>query len=129
MGGNIFGIGLGELIFIAILALVIFGPKRIPDIARSVGKFMQELRQMTGGLDQEMRQWMNGIETPDSWLGDKPPAASPAPPKSPPLPAQRVPLKVPPQGAEAFPPASPKEPAQEGSAHDAAGQAPPAGRE
>jgi Sec-independent protein translocase protein TatA len=30
MGGELFGIGFGELLFLAILALVVFGPKRIP---------------------------------------------------------------------------------------------------
>jgi len=68
MGGNLFGIGFGELLFLAILALIVFGPQRIPEIARSVGNFLRQARQATSGLDQEVRQWMDGVGTPREWL-------------------------------------------------------------
>ncbi|MFM7426123.1 MAG: TatA/E family twin arginine-targeting protein translocase, partial [Elainella sp.] len=35
---NIFGIGLPEMALIMILALLIFGPKKLPEIGRSMGK-------------------------------------------------------------------------------------------
>ncbi|MGB9723478.1 MAG: twin-arginine translocase TatA/TatE family subunit [Chloroflexia bacterium] len=59
MGGNFFGIGLGELLFLAVLALLIFGPRRLPEIGRAVGRFLREVRQATSGLDREVRQWMD----------------------------------------------------------------------
>lgn len=74
MGGNLFGIGLGELIFLAILILVIFGPRRLPEIAQTVGRFMREIHEATSGVDREFRQWMAEMEAPETWLGDSPQA-------------------------------------------------------
>ena len=47
--GNIGG---GEIIFIAIFALLVFGPKRLPEIGRSVGKALGELRRATNELKE-----------------------------------------------------------------------------
>jgi TatA/E family protein of Tat protein translocase len=43
-------IGAGELIFIAVFALLIFGPKRLPEIGRSVGRALAEVRKATNEL-------------------------------------------------------------------------------
>lgn len=40
-------LGLQELIFIGIFALIIFGPRRLPQIARKLGNMMAELRRVT----------------------------------------------------------------------------------
>jgi Tat protein translocase TatB subunit len=80
MGGNLFGIGLGELIFLAILALIVFGPKRIPELARTVGSLIRQLREATSGIEQEVQQWMRDIDHPEEWLeglGGERPAAMP----------------------------------------------------
>ena len=39
-----FGIGMQELIIIAIIALIIVGPKKLPDLAKTLGKSFGELR-------------------------------------------------------------------------------------
>ena len=39
-----FGIGMQELIIIAIIALLVVGPKRLPDLAKSLGKGFSEFR-------------------------------------------------------------------------------------
>jgi len=48
----------GEIIIIAILALVVLGPTRLPDMARKIGKWTAELRQaareITAGLEAEV---------------------------------------------------------------------------
>ena len=43
-------LGAGEFLFIAIFALLVFGPKRLPEIGRSVGKALAELRKATNEL-------------------------------------------------------------------------------
>lgn len=42
-----FNIGSGELALIAVVALLILGPKRLPELARGIGKFMREFRRQT----------------------------------------------------------------------------------
>jgi Tat protein translocase TatB subunit len=51
-----FGIGGQELFLILILALIILGPKKLPDIAKSLGKAMGEFQRATDGLKKELDQ-------------------------------------------------------------------------
>lgn len=45
-----FGLGVPELIFILVLALLIFGPKRLPEIGRTLGRGMSEFRKASNDL-------------------------------------------------------------------------------
>jgi Tat protein translocase TatB subunit len=83
MGSNLFGIGFGELIFLVILALIIFGPKRIPEVARTIGRFLQQVRQATGGIEEEVRQLMEGQGDPSTWLQGGSPSQAAHPPVRP----------------------------------------------
>lgn len=47
-----FGIGMQELAIIFVLALLIFGPKRLPELARTVGKGLAEFRRASTDLRQ-----------------------------------------------------------------------------
>jgi sec-independent protein translocase protein TatB len=42
-----FNIGTGEIALIAVVALLVLGPKRLPELARGIGKFMREFRRQT----------------------------------------------------------------------------------
>lgn len=42
-----FNIGSGELALIAVVALLVLGPRRLPELARGIGKFMREFRRQT----------------------------------------------------------------------------------
>ena len=45
-----FGIGMWELLIIFVVALLIFGPKRLPELARTLGKGMAEFRRASYDL-------------------------------------------------------------------------------
>jgi len=50
-----FDIGFLELALIAVLALVVLGPERLPGAARSVGKFTARARSLARGLQAQFR--------------------------------------------------------------------------
>jgi sec-independent protein translocase protein TatA len=47
------GIGPMELIVVLVVALLIFGPKKLPDLGRSLGGGMREFRKSVTGADRE----------------------------------------------------------------------------
>jgi sec-independent protein translocase protein TatB len=44
---EIFGIGLGEIMIIALVALIVLGPDKLPEVARSLGRGVAEIRRAT----------------------------------------------------------------------------------
>ena len=61
-----FGIGMPELILILAVALIVLGPKRLPEIARTLGKGLAEFRRTTDELKEEIREVEEEIEHPSS---------------------------------------------------------------
>jgi sec-independent protein translocase protein TatB len=51
-----FGLGLSEIIFLGILALIVIGPKELPEVARTIGRFLNELKRSTNVLSDELKQ-------------------------------------------------------------------------
>lgn len=56
MVGFIGNIGTWELILILLVAVIVIGPSKLPDVARSLGKAMGELRRATSGVKREFEE-------------------------------------------------------------------------
>jgi sec-independent protein translocase protein TatA len=73
-----FGIGGPELVFIFILALLIFGPKRLPQIGRTIGKGMAEFRRASTELQRAVNTELEEPQTP-AWRAQPAAASAPSP--------------------------------------------------
>jgi sec-independent protein translocase protein TatB len=70
----VFGIGLPELAVIAIVAIFVFGPDRLPDLARQAGQFVRRAKQFADGARDQLRDEL-GPEYADLELRDLDPRA------------------------------------------------------
>ena len=52
----------GEMIFLFILALVVLGPKRLPGLARQLGKFMNEFKRASNEFKYQIESEINNLE-------------------------------------------------------------------
>src|SRR6476646_2108097 len=109
-----FNVGTGELILIAVVALLVLGPKRLPELARGIGKFMREFRRQTDDVRNVVEREFYRM---DQEINTDGPKLQPPP--------EAVPLQPPP---EAVPPPEVQQPAPEAFHPDekpAEGAAPP----
>ncbi|MTJ07566.1 MULTISPECIES: TatA/E family twin arginine-targeting protein translocase [unclassified Anabaena] len=53
---NIFGIGLPEMGVIMVVALLIFGPKKLPEIGRSLGKTIRSFQEASNEFQNEFKR-------------------------------------------------------------------------
>ena len=65
-----FGIGPLELIIVLVIVLVIFGPKRLPGLGRSLGSGMREFKDSLSGKDGDAEKDRAGAE-PDRGFGTR----------------------------------------------------------
>jgi len=75
-----FGIGMTELLLIMGLALIVLGPKKLPDLARALGKGFAEFKRATDDFKSTMQEEVRIAETRDSLLKDgklTPPGSEP----------------------------------------------------
>lgn len=56
-------IGPLEILTVAVLALVVFGPQRLPEIARNIGKAINEVRRMSAEMKSELHDGMSATDT------------------------------------------------------------------
>jgi sec-independent protein translocase protein TatA len=59
---NFFGIGIPELMLILVIALIVFGPQRLPEIGRSIGKAVRDFREMSAGFTSEWEELSKEFE-------------------------------------------------------------------
>jgi sec-independent protein translocase protein TatA len=59
---NIFGIGLPEMGLIMVVALLIFGPKKLPEIGRSLGKAVRGFQEASSEFQNEFKREAEQIE-------------------------------------------------------------------
>jgi sec-independent protein translocase protein TatA len=45
-------VGIGEIALLLVVALLLFGPARLPEMARSLGKGIRDFKEAVGGIDQ-----------------------------------------------------------------------------
>ena len=65
-----FGIGFSELIVILIIALIVVGPKRLPEIARLIGKTIGELRRAADDVKYSIERDMKEPSEPEDHYPD-----------------------------------------------------------
>jgi sec-independent protein translocase protein TatA len=79
---NVFGIGLPEMVLIFVLALLVFGPKKLPEIGKSVGKAIRGFQEASKEFENEFKREAEAIaETASQSMTAKlenPPSLSPA---------------------------------------------------
>lgn len=59
---NIFGIGLPEMALIMMVALLVFGPKKLPEIGRSLGKAIKGFQDASKEFEDEFKKEAARIE-------------------------------------------------------------------
>lgn len=83
-----FGIGFQEMIIILVVILLVFGPKRLPDLAKSMGKGLAEFKkaseEVRKGIEEAVREEENAPEPPKAADGPPPYPNVPGPAETPP---------------------------------------------
>lgn len=57
-----FGLGIPELILILVLALIIFGPNKLPEVGSALGKTIKEFKNSTKEIEQEVMEPIKQVE-------------------------------------------------------------------
>jgi sec-independent protein translocase protein TatB len=60
-----FNIGGGELLVIVLIALIVLGPQRLPDAMRTFGRVVGEVRRISSGFQQELRDAFDDSDVAD----------------------------------------------------------------
>lgn len=72
-------LGFPELVLILVIALLVFGPRKLPEIGKAIGKGMAEFKRASNDLKRTVEAEIEAAERPSP-----PPAPAPPPPEPPP---------------------------------------------
>ena len=71
--GKMFGLGFSELVMVLVVALLVFGPEKLPEFARTLGKVTGQLRRTMDDLKHEislpLREIESSIKSPPPQVG------------------------------------------------------------
>src|SRR5690606_24875325 len=83
-GDAVFGIGFAEILVILVVALLVFGPDRLPEMTRQAASFVRDLRTMVAnarrdiavsaqdlGIDEEDLRTLRALRNPKAFVRDK----------------------------------------------------------
>jgi Tat protein translocase TatB subunit len=104
----VFGIGMTELLVILVIGLLVLGPKRLPDLARSLGRGLAEFRRASTEMRKEFLDVAEEVRIDP--LGDDAPEKKPDAPAVPPALAGSEP--APQREGAASPSGEPEAPAE-----------------
>ena len=90
-------LGPAEILVILVVALIVLGPKRLPEAGRQIGKALAEIRHWSSAVQEEIKEALDDSEP-------QPPPLAAAPPASPPpTPVPSAPVPAPPHPAPSAP--------------------------
>jgi len=79
----VFGpLGWPEIVVILAIFILLFGAKKLPELARGVGKSIKEFKKATSGVEEDIRSAMNEEPAPAKKIEKKPNAEAATPEKT-----------------------------------------------
>jgi len=85
------GIGGGEIILVLVIVLILFGGERMPELARSLGKTLREIKKATSGVEDEIKRALSEPPPPTRYTIKPVQPGISSPPPSPPAPSHQEP--------------------------------------
>ncbi|MDF2570894.1 MAG: Sec-independent protein translocase TatA [Sporomusa sp.] len=61
-----FNMGMTELILILVIALVVFGPGKLPEVGKALGRGIQEFRNATTSVKEEIKELKNEVKAEET---------------------------------------------------------------
>jgi sec-independent protein translocase protein TatB len=117
MDPGMFGLSFGEIVIIAVLALLLLGPDKLPEAAKTLGKGLRDLRKATDDIKDQVEREINlddfkkvarpALVPPVPAAPVPGPAGPPPPATSENVPGLEAALAEPPDATPAFPPEPP----------------------
>jgi len=68
---DLFGIGFGELLLILIVTLIVFGPGKLPEIGRTIGRMTRNLKRMSSEFTAAMNSEISREDKPRDTEGER----------------------------------------------------------